>query len=1023
MTRFGLLGPLVVTDSGGNVLRLRSERQRALLAVLLCHANEPVRTDLLVETLWPERPPKSYASNLHTYLSRLRDRLPGLEIDHVADGYGMCVSSDDVDALVFTTSLASARDAAGSGDLLGAATRFRRALELWRGPALADVHVPTLYPVLSKWEQERLTATEEWAEAALALGAHAEVITELRPFLTRNPLRERAAALLMVALLRAGRQAEALAVYTATRSTLVRELGVEPTEELRRTHAAVLRGEDIGPAPISLSAVVRAPTPWPVRQLPADVVGFTGRDRELGELVAALSGSVSVPVVVVSGAPGVGKSALALRAAHEVAGDFPDGHLYVHLTGVSTPQDPGAALADVLRALGVAGPLIPDDVHARAALLRATLAGRRVLVVLDDAASAEQVHPLLPGTPGCAVLVTSRRRLSGLAATHRLTVAPMTDEEALTLLGDLVGSGRMHADPAAAHRIVTACGRLPLALRIAGTRLVRRPELPLRHLADRLDDQRTRLRELALSDRDVAGSIAISYDSLDTRSRWALRGFALCGDVSIPGWVAEVLVGEDDVDQVIDELVEASLLTSTGTDGTGEPRYRLHALIRVFAQAHSDASRTPGEQLAALRRITDAAIGLADAAARQLPWTLPLPALTGEDPPPPQPLPRATVARLVDDPHVWFETERNNLVAVMGSIFRIGWRREAMLLLERLTTFLWLQGAFADLRECHDTMRRAAVDAGEPEIAAWSAAYLATLAHARGEHAEAVRRYRAVVTELADAGRTRETGWLIANLGTCLIGLGNPAEGLAEIERAASLLDDDPAGLHQCDTARSYALTRLGRLDDALDSSRRALARGRMCGDPVRVALSLDGLAWNLALDGDWQHAGELADEAVSLARTLPVPSLLARSLRTLGAVAAGKGARAEAVAAYTEAHDIARRLGERPRELSCLRALASAWIGDGRAAEAVVALRRCLSEFESMGSVASTAITWRVLARAHEAAGDLASAEHADTEANRLLNPDDRGAARLISALLVLTRDAGHASAYPASPPVSGCS
>ncbi|HET6703863.1 transcriptional regulator, partial [Amycolatopsis sp.] len=425
MAHFAVLGPLAVESPPGRWAVLRGERQRTLLAVLLLNAGQHVPVDVLVEALWPDGPPKSYTSNLHTYLSRLRDRIEGLRVEHGPPGYRLHVEPEELDLLVFRAAVADGRRAA---DPVVAAGHYRRALALWRGPVLAGLHVPRLDADVARLESERLAVFEDCVDAELTAGRHGELTGELRAMITEHPLRERLAAQLMIALHRAGQQGSALEVYRRLRKTLIEELGVEPGAEARRVHAAVLRGED--PVPRLPPAV------WPVCQLPPDIGDFTGREAELAELTGVLGAGNGVPVAVLSGEPGAGKSTLAVRAAHRLRARFPDGQLYVPLAD----RDIGEVLADLLRALGVPGPAVPDDVRARAAVFRGRLTDRRVLVVLDDAVDPEHVRTLLPGTPGCAVLVTSRRRLSGLAGAHRLAVGPLSGVDAAELLRRLAGA-------------------------------------------------------------------------------------------------------------------------------------------------------------------------------------------------------------------------------------------------------------------------------------------------------------------------------------------------------------------------------------------------------------------------------------------------------------------------------------------------------------------------------------------------------------------------------------------------------
>ncbi|HVV10909.1 AfsR/SARP family transcriptional regulator [Amycolatopsis sp.] len=685
MAKFGVLGPLRVE---GGSLRLRGERQRSLLAMLLFRANEDVPVPQLVDALWIGEPPKSYVSNLHTYVQRLRQRLDSAWIDHTENGYRLRVSERDLDLLVFRAEAAEGRRAAAQGDHARAAKHLRRALEQWRGQPLTDLHVPPLDTEASRLEAEHLGVLEDCIDAELAIGKHNELIGELTALAAENPLRERTAAQLMIALQRAGRQADALSVYRRTRARLVEELGVEPSGVLRRAQSTVLRGEELTPG-----------TPWPICQLPADLLDFSGRATEIDKLAGLLS-EPGMPLVVLSGEPGAGKSTLATKVAHRLRTEFPDGQLFIPLTGTSAPRDVGALLNDVLRALDVSGSAIPDDVQARAAAYRGLLTDRRVLVVLDDAADPAQVRALLPGTPGCAVLVTSRRRLSALEGARRVELGPMSDDEASLLLARIAGPERVAGERAAAARITAACGNLPLALRIAAIRLAMRPYLPLAALASRLEDVLRKLDELTVSDLQLRGSIALSYQALSQDAQRGLRAIARCRNENQPGWAVTALIDRPDADRTVEELVEAGLLWPYGADATGEPRYRLHDMVRVFATEVGVTEDSRDERVASVRRLVDAAINLSDAAARALPGGALLPSVEL----PPQPLPAEFVAKLLADPQVWFETERTNLLSAVASVTALGWRREAELIMDRLAVYLRLRCNHADLRTGYDIL-------------------------------------------------------------------------------------------------------------------------------------------------------------------------------------------------------------------------------------------------------------------------------------------------------------------------------
>lgn len=549
------------------------------------HAGKPVSVNHLVDAIWDGDPPKSYLSNLHTYVSRLRERLPGLRIDHVDGQYLLRVGPGDLDLLVFRAKVDAARLAARRGEHALAADLYRSALALWRDRPVADLDVSALEPEISHGETTRLIVLEDRFEAELAAGRHVEVVGELEAAVAEHPTRERLCRQLMIALCGAGRQADALAVYRTTRDVMVEALGLEPSPALRRLHQEILRGDVPG-----LSAEPVEPA-FPLCQLPPDTADFEGRGGELEQVVAALrANTASVPVVVLTGEPGVGKTALAIRVAHRLRAEFPDGQLFAHLAGTSpNPKQARDVLGSLLRALWRKGAAIPEDLEDRTAAIRACLADRRVLVVLDDAASAAQVRALLPGTAGCAVLVTGRGRLDGLAGSTSLAVPPFTADEARALLGRIAGRDRVELERAAADEVVALCGGVPLAVRIAATRLVARRHMSVRSLADRLADERGRLDELAVGGLQVRAAVASSYATLSAPARAGLRRLASLGPTDIAESVVAAVLDVPDADGVVEELVRSSLLTPGGVDAGGQPLYRLPELVRVYGVERAEA--------------------------------------------------------------------------------------------------------------------------------------------------------------------------------------------------------------------------------------------------------------------------------------------------------------------------------------------------------------------------------------------------------------------------------------------------
>ncbi|MFD9940012.1 BTAD domain-containing putative transcriptional regulator [Nonomuraea sp. NPDC059023] len=549
---FGVLGPLMLPDGAPPP---GPAKHRALLAALLLSPGRMVPIERLVALVWDGEPPASAESVLRVYVSALRKVVAGIQT--VPGGYLLAVEPERVDWYRFERLVERGRRAREAGSLAQAADQLRAALGLWRGPALADVDSGPLRRASAvPLEELRLRALEERVELDLRLGRGGEVVGELRALVGAYPLRERAWAQLITALRLAGRRSEALEAYQEARRVLVDELGLEPGAELRQAHADVLAGRE-------------PPVPAP-NETPPDIADFTGRAevlRWIGEAVPAAGGA---PVhLVVHGAPGCGKSAVAVHAAASAGGAFTGGVLFATLR----ERAPGAVLEDLLRSLGCPEGAVPAAPTERIRLYRSMTASRRLLVVLDDASGESQVRPLLPTGAGSMTLVTSRSPLSGLEASRAMELGVLSPQEALDLLAVVAGRQRVAAEPQAAARIALLCGHLPLALRVAGSRLARKPGWTLEHLAGRLGDSRRRLDELSAGDLAVRGSLALGYDGLAERERTLFRRLGALSAPDFAPWV----FGD------LEALAEAGLLQSRGLDESGQERYGWHDLTRLYA--------------------------------------------------------------------------------------------------------------------------------------------------------------------------------------------------------------------------------------------------------------------------------------------------------------------------------------------------------------------------------------------------------------------------------------------------------
>ncbi|MFD1321080.1 AfsR/SARP family transcriptional regulator [Micromonospora sonneratiae] len=689
---------------------------RLLLATLLLHPNQAVHTDVLVDVLWPESPPRSAIANLRTYVSRLRSTVavvapdgPRVDLLTRPGGYLLEMDVDQLDLTRFERLAQLAQQARQSHDAATALGHAQAALALWRGRLLEDLPQGVVWTSTAfRLAALRDELVELSADARVETGRYQEAIVELRGLLASDPLHEGWWRGLVLALHGSGRTAEALRVYGEARRVLATELGVEPGPRLRQALTVVLGDRDTAS----------------VCQLPMDVVDFTGRTELVSDLVSYLGSATERPhVVALCGSPGAGKSALAIRIGHELREAFPDGQLYVELQGTAGPvRDPAMVLAELLEVLGVASNAIPATFPSRSALFRSKLASRRMLVVLDDAANVSQVRPLLPGAGGCAVLITSRARMPELSGVRMVDVTRLPGQEARQLFARLLGADRLDAPTGGTDEILDACGHLPLAIRIAAARLKEHSDWTPASLAKRLGNERHRLDELRVGDLDVRASITLSYRLLPAAVATAFRRLGQLGAVTVPGWVLRVLRGGLDSDDPVEVMVNANLLQRVGADKLGQSRYQLHDLLRSYAREQGEED--PAEEtLAALRRTFDAWLALVSLAGRHLParfFGVQPRTIGPESPRWPSAIEPALAERVVADPVAWFDCERANLLAAVEIAESAGLDEHAWRIAASLAPYIDLCGHYDDWVRSHECALRSARRVGD----SWAEAVL-----------------------------------------------------------------------------------------------------------------------------------------------------------------------------------------------------------------------------------------------------------------------------------------------------------
>ncbi|HEY3734157.1 MAG TPA: BTAD domain-containing putative transcriptional regulator [Streptosporangiaceae bacterium] len=966
--RFRILGTLEIW-TGQEWVGIGAPKWRSLLATLLINADQVVSTDRLIMELWDDDPPASAINLVSIYALQVRKLMgdgDGKVLRRRAPGYQLHLGAGDLDAARFEALVAEGRRALAAKTPQHGADLLAEALSLWRGGALLDVtQSPRVVAEIERLEESRLNALELRIEADIGCGRHAEVTPELSRLIADQPLREGLHRLLMLALVGAGRRAEALTAYERARHVIRDELGVAPGEQLQRLYQQILTSDSpsrpapataarngdrsargtakqAGPAagtpgtggerdPAGPGVPARAPSgepeapeqeppataPGPPLQLPADITDFTGRGCDLErlcDLQPAAAGEDNPGAVVVSlvtGAGGLGKTTLSVHAAHRMRDRFPDGQLYVNLLGASPqPLTPSDVLARFLRELGVQPAQIPAGEEERAALYRTRLTGRRVLIVLDDARDAAQVRPLLPGSASCAVLVTARNRLSDLAVSRLIDLDVLDDDEARALFAGIVGAGRAGTEPAATDEVLAACAGLPLAIRIAGARLAARTGWSVRTLADKLRSQQRRLDELKAGDLAVRATFEVSFASLPgpvtAGAIGPVRVFRLLGlwpGPTISVGAAAALFGqpEDQAADALEQLVDAHLLESPGPE-----IYRFHDLLRVYAAELCQADEDEKTSQDAVRRILTWYLHTTEAAASIIsPHHARVPLEEAE--PAIRPLGFDSLDQALD----WCDAERPNLVAATrlataGGMYDIAWRIPAAAM-----SFFYRRTHWAD----------------------WMLTHQIGLDSAR------------------ELGDRRGEAWMLNNLGMAY-GAQQMPEAVDCFERALALCRQigNLPGEARVMNNLAHAHLLLSRFDEALDEGKRSLAIQRQVANRYNEGITLAIMSGAFRALGRPAEAVDHLQQALVIFRELDDRDAEADSLSDLGEVYLDMQEIDKAVSCLGGSLAIRKSIGDQHGQATTLEHLALAWERAGQQEKSRECLDQAQQLFEELG-------------------------------------------------------------------------
>ncbi|WP_238580821.1 AfsR/SARP family transcriptional regulator [Streptomonospora alba] len=951
---FGVLGPISAWSNDGESIPVGGPRQRCVLGALLAERGKEVTVDRLIEYLWDDDPPRTARSVIQVQISHLRRSFPDV-IKTTAGGYMAAVEADKVDLHRFRGLVARAKAAEDHAE---EAVLWDEALACWRGQPFSGTGSEHLWNAVARpLLEERWSAWTSWAQCAFTLHRYTEIVTRLTPLVREDPMRERLQYFLIAALYRSGQRATALAVFQECREYLAEELGVDPSPEVMELHGRILRdtesnvGRIIGavapaePEPSTQqSGQEQRPRDFVARNdLPRDIPDFTGRENDLKRLLdLGMRDEGRAEIGVITGLGGAGKTTLAVHGAHRLADRFPDGLLFTDLYGYTIehePVAPASALGSLLRAIGVQPDAVPESVEERAALWRASLTGRRVLIVLDNVANFAQISPLLAAAPGSFTIVTSRQDLPGLSGAQYISLGMLGEESSLQLFATVLGQERVDQEDGTAREVVRMCGGLPLALRIVAGRMLSRPRWTFEHVKQRLSEHHRMFRELRIEGHSVEAVFELSYQSLNEEQRRAflILGIMIGGTVDLHGAAALLDCDPPEADDLLQELVSVCLFEEPSVD-----LYRFHDLLGSYAREKAATDLAEGEAEEARRRLADHYLDMANRAADMM-------GPRGHH----YKVDRRSSSRyettLADHAQAtaWFERHQDNLAAAVDFYAGVGLDEQAW----QLADSLWRHYA----------------NHGQTEL------MMST-------------QEKALAASRAN-GNVRGSAATLIGLGIAHCLAGRFSHSLELLNEARELLEtiDDERGQARVYSSLSLVYDRTGRFHDALSCVWKVFEYAIAAGDRSLEGMQRANLGAMYQVLGDYDKALEFCEAALKIKSEDGQYETSAQVLRVLGEINAQQGHMEQAFSYLVEALKLAQLIGSQRDEIYIRNGMAAALRRSGDLEAAIESHKAALQVGEEVGQHSADAEILSDLGAAYAEYGDAAEAQRTQERALEL--------------------------------------